>query len=232
MIHPTIGFGGTVTPNTSKGWSSSVGLITGQSSPASIQANFPDAEYKTIQFGVVPPDDGKSTSSVFDATAFISWSVEGNTVTRLISIGNGVSISAPAQAYNITITDKTPNLGGTQVLGKPYSITVNITPGSRPNSITPPIFKPVARAIVLAPAGSTAQFIPAGAVAVMITAYDAVAFTNGNVTIDQITAGNALFMEYSALNQFMPLAGNAQQIRVTNQGANNVNVAFIFAIDG
>jgi hypothetical protein len=78
-----------------------------------------------------------------DTVAIISWTVQGNKVTRIVTIGNGTSISAPAEAVNIVVLDNTYNLvsaGGSPSgsgVGFQYTVNVQVTTGVRA-AILPP----------------------------------------------------------------------------------------------
>lgn len=128
--------GSTGQPGKSGGWSSTVKLITQQAKSGSLQANFSKAEYYTVQFTVEPPTG--ASDGIYAATATIAWTVEGNNVYRIVSIGNGVAISGTGEAISVTVNDVTPNVG--QAPGFEYKVNIQVSPGTRANISQPPTY--------------------------------------------------------------------------------------------
>jgi hypothetical protein len=94
------------------GWSQSGDVLQfSQSQRVKCQANLPYSRYYTIQFNVQPPSlitfNNVTIPFAFRAVATIKWSVEGNLVTRVIDVGNGVSISGPGQGFQVQVQDMT-----------------------------------------------------------------------------------------------------------------------------
>lgn len=123
-------------PGASGGWSSTANMFTGDAKSVKLQAAFPQSEYYTMQFGVTPPNTPGS-QLIFSCIAVITWKVEGNYVTRQISVTNGTSISGTAQAIDVALTDNTQNFG--QTLNQPYQIGIQVVPGTRPTTNQPVI---------------------------------------------------------------------------------------------
>jgi hypothetical protein len=123
------------------GWSASGELVTGGGDGAGVnlQAVFPNAGNYTLQFSVQRGD-----TYIVRPTAEITWSVQGNSVNRLVSIGNGLSISGQAEGVSVRIYDSlTENLGFDHWLGLPYLVSMQVVPGTRPNVGQPPTYSPV-----------------------------------------------------------------------------------------
>jgi hypothetical protein len=75
------------------------------------------------------------------AEALITWAIEGNFVTRRVSISNGASITGVAQAVRIQIMDTTnPSTGVTP--GLAYGVSVQVTKGQRATTMQPPTLTP------------------------------------------------------------------------------------------
>lgn len=126
------------------GWSTSGRLRTGDRlRRVTIQADFPRAETYVLEFS-------KNNSAVpsnlpIRAEAIVSWSVEGNWVSRRISIANGTTIQGVAQGVRVAIIDVTaPNADTGLPLpnGVDYEVSVQVTPGSRGSNKFPPFLVP------------------------------------------------------------------------------------------
>lgn len=111
-----------------QGWQQSGILTTTERSKrVSMQADFQEAKYFTVQFGVNPPAE---LVNAYDAIAEITWSVEGATVRREVSVGNGVTISAPGQGVRVVVKDRTPSVFGGGAYD--YTVTISVSTGTRP----------------------------------------------------------------------------------------------------
>jgi hypothetical protein len=143
------GIGSTL--NRKDGWSQSGPLrVNAPNDSVSLQANFPIADVYTIQFGVSSPP-----SNIYRAVATITWTVEGNPITRQVDVGNGVSISAPSQAVKVIVNDATNTTTG-GVPNEKYGVTISITRGTRPYTGQPATLK------AINPAGTIAIFLLTG----------------------------------------------------------------------
>ena len=145
-------------PGASGGWASTANMKTGAADIVRNQCDFDKSEYYTVQLGVEPPILG-SSFNIFSCLATISFKVEGNFVTRVISVTNGVSISGTAQAININLQDNTPVLG--QPLNQPYKVGMQVVPGTRPTQNRPPILVFLSQSdFTVAPTTTTTILIP------------------------------------------------------------------------
>lgn len=139
-------------PKEKDGWSTSGPLVTGnQTQIVSLQVNFPKSDVYTVQFNTNYTTDVATGLPFFARpVATITWTVEGNRVTRQVDIGNAIAISGTAQAVQVTVQDLTrvpPFTGGVT-----YSVDILVTPGVRPNDEVAPIFR----------AGSSGNIAPGG----------------------------------------------------------------------
>jgi hypothetical protein len=226
------------------GWSTSGNLITaGSGQPVTLQAAFPAADVYTVQFAVTPPESG-----VFRAIAKITWTVEGNQISREVDIGNGVSISAPSQSVRVAVTDAT-SLALSGASGQKYAITISVTRGVRPASDRPPTLAgegviPPGTNISIAPinllAGQTAKYlvpVSAGVVSVAVSAATLVAGVDADVLISQGNpTTNTKLYKYSdqgAGDAFVSIAPFATQVLVTNVDPTNACIiSLTWGIDG
>ena len=230
---------GTLTPETGlgtkDGWSSSGKLTTGNGQqPVTMQADFPEADVYTVQFAVDPP-----TAGVYRATAQISWTVEGNTITRLVDVANGVAVSAPSQAVRVIINDATPSDAGA-TLNQSYGITVSATRGTRPNTGQPPTYLAFPIQVQIGPSANLQFQIPqgAGAISLEVAAASTLATASPDLLIEQQNASAVVLKSYRYLDQgvgvgFVPLSALATEIELSNlDGVNAVNVSACFGIEG
>jgi hypothetical protein len=101
----------------------------------SLQANFAEPGAYTIQFLLVPPDLAVFNPGPPPETyALIEWSVEGNTISRTVSVSNGSSISGNGQGVRVILYDQTHTLGEDPV---DYLVGATVSPGTRPANSVP-----------------------------------------------------------------------------------------------
>lgn len=131
--------------------------ITGWSKTAHVRSYFPmicdtmQADFTamvgsntfTIMFSV--GSDRDDTLQVAP-TALITWSVEGNSVSRLVSVRDGLSISGTGQGVHVAVwDDMQPPIVGDPInpaLVQNYSVEITIAPGVRASTEQPPYFTP------------------------------------------------------------------------------------------
>jgi hypothetical protein len=96
----------------------------------------------TVRFSVKPPNIESTTVFTveheyanFDCVAIISYTVEGVTVRRVVTVANGVAISGTADSVNVSIQDITQTTSPQNI---PYSVEVQIAPGIRSGYALPP----------------------------------------------------------------------------------------------
>lgn len=130
--------------NKKVGWSASGKLVTGNRlRQVTLQADFPRVEAYILQFNKI--NNPKSNLPI-RAEALITWSVEGNSVSRKISIANGVALVGAAQAVRVVINDVTQSLLDAPLVvpnGVEYEVSVQTTPGVRGNTALPPVLVPI-----------------------------------------------------------------------------------------
>ena len=126
------------------GWSASGDLISKDSIPAvQLQANFQDPTPYTVQFAVtnLHATNGSSNVGAYNPTAEIVWSVEGNSVRRVVSIINGTSVTGVGQGCRVTVRDQTPPGDVSVEMG--YTVSILVAPGVRPATQGQPILVPL-----------------------------------------------------------------------------------------
>ena len=229
----------------SGGWSKSGDLEQGNPlKDLSLQCNFPQAGFYTVQFGVqIDP-----AILVPDITAEVTWSVEGNDVRRKISVANGVTISGTGQACRVVIRDETAGVGPG---GPLYSVFALVSPGTRPGSHIRPLLRTpwptqvggatIIGDIVIIPPGAFANIdVPVNTGA---TSLDVEAVYNGahgplnltDVIVSQIPTPPFPVKAYYPWIEtgFVPLAPKARTINISNFSAVDTIVASVlWGIDG
>lgn len=124
------------TSSSTGGWSQPTTVFAYSIQPQnSLQTSFPRSGTYTVEFSVnipaLPP--GMSPASVIQCDAIISWVLEGNRITRRVSVSDGLSISGTAQGVQVQLVDTSYD---TSFVPPPatafqYTITVSATPGVR-----------------------------------------------------------------------------------------------------
>lgn len=243
-------------------WSTSGNLFlpstTGQrrGSGINIQAEFKKPGFYSVQFGIVIPP--VVTSTVI-GIAEIQWSVNGNTIPRLLNVYNGTIISGGGESVSVRLRDASEN--GITADPVKYVGIVSIIPGTRTNMANgqPPIYTPrLAIATTTIPAGSPPPYplvpgesidipIPknAGVNSMMLLMARDLAeivvkpalLDNRCVQITQINADSGTrfnLLNYDCVNQFVPIAPGSVHIHVINTdiAGEDVWVTPIFGIEG
>jgi hypothetical protein len=231
----------------SGGWSKSGELQLGNPlQELSLQCNFPQAGFYTVQFGVqVDP-----AILVPDIVAEVTWSVEGNDVRRKISVANGATISGTGQACRVVIRDET---AGIVPPGANYSVFALVSPGTRPGSHIRPLLRtpwPVQTAVIPAVIVGDIAFIPPGGTANIdvpvnagATSIDVEGALNGahgalvltDLVVAQIGAAPFPVKGYYPWIEtgFVPLAPKARTILISNESAaDTIAAAILWGIDG
>lgn len=203
--------------NARVGWSQSGTLVPGSSNSAvSLQAQFPLIGAYTVQLNIQDPNASLVVGNeVVRAQAEIQWSVKGNTVTRLVDCVNGLSITGEAEAVSVRVVDRSL----ITVPGKrPYVVSINVAPGTRPSVQQPPVFS-ADRQTLSGGLASGGVIVPAGAISAQI---NVVGVTVGQPIVDpdyyivrQIANGGLVLKAFSPFRYdgWIPLAAGCTQIR-------------------
>lgn len=214
------------------GWQQAAVLKTGDRlKTLSMQANFPVSQYYTVQFGVIVPLD--PLFSGFDAVAEITWIVEGQLVRRRVSVGNGVSVSGPGQAVKVVVSDVSiPAIAGFE-----YTVSVQVTPGTRPSVSRPPTLRGFSVQQALLGGGTLDLAVPenAGVISVETSyAFDVAQPTVGfPILVQQSSFFGAIKSYYANVETgFVALAPNAQVVTLFNLDVHAYFVQWTWGIDG
>lgn len=213
----------------SGGWSAS-GMIRrlNRDDAKSLQVVFPTSGEYTIQFAL----ETKANASV-KCEATIQWSVEGNYVTRKVSVVNGLSITGVAQGTKVTVRDA--SVGGVDT--QDYLVSFQVAPGARASNGQPPTYEPAGLASSFAP-GTFDVDIPAdaGVTSVFVTAKS---FSDTPIPEEQVYvqmvdgAGNSLKVYDPRNYGWVPLApGTTKLVYVNATAADTIQFFGVFGVDG
>jgi len=201
----------------------------------------PDTEARThtITFGI----DAQPAASkwIRMAEALISFTVDGNTVTRRVSVIEGMSVSCVGQGVSAIVSDVSlPDPAGATA-PEDYGVVAILAPGTRGSGSQPPVLIPaiLPSTLLLPPGGSVVVPIPsdAGATSVGVTVYDtAFGVVPENVPEVAQRIGVTPLRRYDPRNAgslFIPLAPGATNIQLTNHsGVLSLQFSLTFGIDG
>jgi hypothetical protein len=198
----------------------------------SMQFTFKEPGVHCVQFSlnvppiVIPTSFPVKHAIPVKAEALITWETNGNTVTRRVTVSNGMTIQGVGEAVKVVIYDTT-TVGSVQptpllLVGFEYSVAVSCAPGSRGSFTNPPfLVEDNAQITVLGGAFATVAVPPdAGAVSVCCLVGN-----NGSVPIPE--QGAQVFQEHGSFSQlavydprafgFAPLFPGVDNVILWNQ---------------
>lgn len=232
------------------GWSTSGKLDASQPGKSvSMQAGFEESGAYTVQFQVNMPANADVESYNFSTEAIISWSVEGNTISRRITVADGSSVTGVGQSCSVRVIDTSvatgnaPLVGGTPI----YEVGISIAKGNRSSAMIPTYVPPDARAAALtAGVGNSVDIdIPdnSGINSVMVLAHLIGAtervIAPSDLAIAQISPGlTGVFSVYDYTDQqgnFIPIVPGVSRIQLrctTTHAATNIIYTVVFGVDG
>lgn len=176
-----------------EGWQQSGNIrVRNSSDRVTLQANFKKAGYYTVQFSITPNFSPLAEGIDVAAIAEITWSVEGQTIRREVAVYSGATISGPGQGIKVVVRDNSP----TAVFpALDYTVSIQVTPGTRANIQQPPILPGTNTGVVLVGPGASASIdIPQGAG--IVSVMNPVAIPPGPVAIP-LTTFTALIRIFS-----------------------------------
>jgi hypothetical protein len=227
------------------GWSASGNLVTGNKlKQVSIQADFPRAETYCLEFNKF--SSNLNSNFPIRAEAFIKWSVEGNSVSRRVSLVNGITIQGVAQAVNVVIKDITFAASPAPIS---YDVSVQVTPGTRGSNKFPPFLSPQDGFNSLTPGIPTANIIvpqDAGAISLLIEAcgvggggpFDFKPIPPGTLFVQMLQNLTIISVsEWSGSSEIVPIIPGTDMIRLSSDfaaapGLASIQTTTILGIDG
>lgn len=230
------------------GWSKSGPLITNDPNPMgdglTMQANFPSCDTYTVQFGITPPVSltNPTVNGVFGTLAYIYWTVKGNTILRVVSVGNGVSVTGVGEAVKVLVVDDTPRVtsGFGFVDQNTYQAQITVARGSRATTSQSPTYSN-GSALVLGPLSNVTVSVPQGfgvnSVMVGITDAAVAAGPPAVIALLRTPLGETLFNwspdAGGAAPTFVPVPPAATQLKIFNlDAAKSATYTIVWGIDG
>ena len=230
MNQETGGFGASVPMTTGSGALNPVPIIN---QPQGLRL----AQTFTVMFALTVPlqrstDPSPGTPAPANCQALIQWVENGQQVQRLVTVGNGVSVSGSGTGVQISLTDLPFGTG--YISGIPYQVTALVVPGLRP-SFSLPLYVPITTFELLA-SSSVGIPIPQGigVRAVEVSVVNLAAPTPPEVLVQALGIG-ALYKAWDPLTLpgMTPVPAASTNLFITNRdAANAVTVTVLFGIDG
>ncbi len=255
------------------GWGQAGTLSTGGIQQVTMQADFDEPGTYTAEFAIGGAqqqysvntyinEQGKQQTSIggggassgispnpIYAVATVTWGVEGQYVSRQVSVGNGVSISGVGQSVKIVITDATPAIYGPNN-NTLYGVQVQVSKGVRGTSKQPPVLLP-SQGIISGPGGSTQQGVSSyhlvaggqvvlpipqsgGVISVYTTVFATTPIVEGlvSVILQNQAAGTLMEWDPRDFPDWVPVTPGATDIELLNNAAVDTNWAVFFGVDG
>jgi hypothetical protein len=213
--------------------SSLTDLPEGRQVPSLAVRDLDPGEY-TIQFEVYPPEDGKG----FAAYAIVSWKIDGQQITRKLTVFSGASISGVAEAVDVRIVDVS-DIGRTSAPPLTYKVEATLAKGVRPTTMQPPTLNTRSAVIFFNGPNSATYEIPknAGVISALVLGSN----------VDNTVPPSTLELRASAVDAFsttlqswfpiqnlgfIPLPGNATEVFLEYNGTGQFVVNITWGIEG
>jgi len=207
-----------------------------------VQYGLVRAEMTTVQFGLRLPPGLTDGLVKYQAQGEIMWSVAGSRTRRLVTIFDGMCISAPAEHVNVQVTDTSQALTEAGFsLASEYIASITIAPGSRPSQQQPPYYEDPGGPYSVAAGGASSVNVPVniGVISVYVTVATLVAaapLPQNSVLVQHATGGiGNIWKSYDPRDyQWVPITPGTSQIRLLALAAIPTPVLFtvVFGIDG
>ncbi len=234
-------------------WSKS-GILTTGSVDNKIQLDqaMPEPSNYTVQFSLTPDPLAAYTLPI-ECQADIIWKVDGQSIKRTVTVGQGVSVTGTADAVTVIVTDSTDVSGG--VFN--YEVGIQISKGSRASVQQPPTLVPDGQdnltgtsvpnnfpgffsvapgQLILIPVPQDAGIISVFITASAWTIAGPVVMASGDAMINHISYGNAPTRIYDPnTKEWVPVTSGTSFIKLFNYFAGATYAIFYsvtFGIDG
>ena len=211
-------------------WSVSGDLQSNNASKAvQLQAEFHEIGNYLVQFGI-----SKTPGDSINPQAELTWSVEGNSVRRVITVVNGVSVTGSAQAVKVKMYD-----AGSQVAGaRDYTGSIQVVPGVRPSQNQPPTLFGAVGTLVDSAAVTVPLPVDSGIISVLIkVASDDVTAAHpipaGSVyAIQQDSAGARISVYEPQDYDYVTISRDVTSVSIKNVSGLTIRYSMTFGIDG
>jgi len=210
-----------------------------------------EANQYTVQITINQPPGGRSANGPPNLRAYINWVTSGVTNPRVVTVGDGTSVSGSGSGVSISLQDvSTSPVYPTQA---EYEVTIIIVPGTRGSTSSPPILVPLPSELTVTGTASITTvgwYLPAtgaGTIEVdvpegagvqsyhLILGLDTASDVPAKVVVTAQDVASSVLAQYNALgnNGFVPVIPQTNLITLTNEGAADaVGLRLIWGIDG
>jgi hypothetical protein len=217
-------------------------MVMGNSNAKSaLNYGLDQAAQTTVQIGIEQTTAGAKNNGPPNLRATILWQTNGVSVKRVVSVGNGTSVTGSAESVAVSLQDL--STGVIDPDDADYKVTVSAVPGSRGSTATPPTLIPLIGEAVYDPPqslelpafpGSYSQ-TPGGTVIIAIppnvgvqSVYvtpgefndSALNYTPDNLYVAQVDAAGTIIKTYFANTSygFIPVSPQANSIALLVKG--------------
>ena len=218
----------------SGGWSTSGKLSAGNPDrKVSLQVNFPIASNYTVQLGIAGGAALNNLLHTQNAEALVTWTVNGNSITRRVNVTNGTSLTGTGEAVKVEIQDVSI---GPFPANSDYLATIIVTPGTRGSNKQPPTLKPVPSVIPVAAGANTTVMIPVDAGVISVHAKVVgpanTPIVDGDARIVEQNLGTNIYEFNPTQTDWVPILGGADRLLLLNASAFPIDFSLVFGIDG
>lgn len=119
-----------------------VAMTMGDDAPKNtLNPNFASPSNATVQVGIVQGVAERAANGPPNMRATILWNIDGVSVSRMISVGGGSSISGGGDGVAVSLFDVSKGVSDPTLAD--YEVTVDVVPGVRAPSSVPPTLIPL-----------------------------------------------------------------------------------------
>lgn len=235
-------------------WSISGKLYPGSTGAINVQCSFNNdprndiglprpANQYTVQFYVEPafPFSGPDDSFIHvKPIAEIQWAAGGNSIKRVVDIGDAIAVSGDCDHVSVRVYDNTPTgMAGPQP-DKPYLVTILVTPGTRPGNF-PVVLRAFPGTVELDPTTSSSVIVIPPNSGITNIKVDIVNESGGSTSwgsvlfLDWTGATIGGFTPANVASGWVPIPPTAVRIKLQNNGvAGSGKLLFttMFGVDG
>jgi hypothetical protein len=128
----------------SKKRGTTVDMFMGQSGAQNaLNLTLDEAAQSTVQFGIIQTPTAQADNGPPNVRALIQFSTSGVQIQRMVTIGQGTSITGSSEAVLVTLYDETDPIISDDSMDIEYKVTTAAVPGSRPSTSSPPTLIPL-----------------------------------------------------------------------------------------
>lgn len=168
--------------------------------------------------------------------AEITWSVEGNSIRRVVTVSDGTSVQGTGQGVNIKVRDIS-TLAIAAGTDPEYIASIQVVPGTRGSTSNPPTLDTMLATLI---AANSFLDVPvptdAGVISVAVTVASPIAavIPDQQVQVQQIDSTSGIQNNYDPRQYFwVPLTPSVTIIRIYNFSLlNAIYAKAVFGIDG